>query len=248
LIGERGTPPVQSRPGQGDHRAALNLLAATLAALRLRDRDGTPQFVDVSLQQTGVWSVAADTQLALNREEWDFERQDRSTHWHLTRNTYETSDGRWMQLTMPLPERYWGRFCTAIGRPEWADDERYTSTAAMREHGPGLLPEIDAIFREHDLATWRERLDGAGCIWSTIATPFEVVLDPQLRQRGAFERVTQPDGRSYEVLAAPFKIRGADIRARGAAPAVGEHTQAVLAEYGFGEAEIAALASERVLG
>ena len=248
LIGERGTPPVQSRPGQGDHMAALNLLAATLAALRLRDRDGTPQFVDVSLQQTGVWSVAADTQLALNREEWDFEQQDRSTHWHLTRNTYETSDGRWMQLTMPLPERYWGRFCTAIGRPEWADDERYTSTAAMREHGPALLPEIDAIFREHDLASWRERLDDAGCIWSPIATPFEVVRDPQLRQRGAFERVTQPDGHSYEVLAAPFKIRGADIRARGAAPAVGAHTHAVLAEYGFSEPEVAELAAQRVLG
>ena len=149
---------------------------------------------------------------------------------------------------MPLPERYWVRFCTAIGRPEWADDERYTSTAAMREHGPELLPEIDAIFREQDLASWRERLDDAGCIWSPIATPFEVVRDPQLRQRGAFERVTQPDGRSYEVLAAPFKIRGADIRARGAAPEVGAHTHAVLADYGFSEPEVAELAAQRVLG
>ena len=87
LIGEEGSPPVQSRPGQGDHMAALNLLAAVLAALRLRDRDGVAQYVDVALQRTGVWSVAADIQQALNRDEWNFERQDRSKHWLLTRNT-----------------------------------------------------------------------------------------------------------------------------------------------------------------
>lgn len=248
LIGEQGSPPVQSRAGQGDHMAALNLLAATLAALRLRDRDGESQFVDVSLLRTGVWSIASDTQLALNRDDWDFERQDRATHWHLTRNTYETSDGRWMQFSMPVPERYWTRFCEAIRRPDLADDDRYTSTAAMREHGPALLPEIDAIFREHDLATWTERLDAAGCLWSTIRTPFEVIADPQLRDNGVFEQITTASGDHYEVIAAPFTIRGADVRPRGPVPAVGEHTNEVLEAYGFGADEIAELATKRVFG
>ena len=228
--------------------AALNMLAATLAALRLRDRDGEGSFVDVSLMRTGVWSIASDTQQALNREEWDFERQNRSTHWHLTRNTYQTSDDRWMQLTMPLPERYWARFCRAVGLDELAEDERYTSTAAMREHGPALLPRIDAIFRERTLAEWSERLDAEGCIWSPIRTPFEVVADPQLRDAGAFRSVTTSDGATYQVIAAPFTIHGADIEPRGPAPAVGEHTNEVLEAYGFGSDEIAELAAKRVFG
>jgi len=248
LIGEEGSPPVQSRPGQGDHLAALNLLAAVLAALRLRDRDGVAQYVDVSLQRTGVWSIAADIQQALNRDEWNFERQDRSKHWLLTRNTYETAGGRWLQLTMPLPERYWSRMCVALDRPEWANDPRYTSTAAMREHGAALLPTVDGLFRAHDLAYWRERLDAAGCIWGAIATPFEVVRDPQLRDQGTFERVTRADGVSYEVVATPFTIHGADVRARGAAPAVGEHTREVLAQYGFTPDEVADLAASEVFG
>lgn len=248
LIGEEGSPPVQSRPGQGDHMAALNLLSGVLAALRLRDRDGVAQYVDVSLQRTGVWSIAADIQQALNRDEWNFERQDRSQHWLLTRNTYETADGRWLQLTMPLPERYWSRMCAALDRPEWAADPRYTSTAAMREHGNALLPTVDALFRGHDLVYWRERLDAAGCIWGTIATPFEVVRDPQLRNQGAFERVQRADGVSYEVVSAPFTIHGADVRARGAAPAVGEHTREVLAQYGFTPDEVADLAAGEVFG
>ncbi len=248
LIGEQGSPPVLSRAGQGDHMAALNLLAATLAALRLRDRDGESQFVDVSLLQTGVWSVASDTQHALNRDDWDFERQNRNTHWHLMRNTYQTSDDRWMQLTMPLPERYWARFCTAVGLTELAEDDRYTSTPTMRENGPALLPQINAIFRADDLATWRERLDATECIWSLIATPFEVVNDPQLRDRGAFETITNAAGRSYQVLAAPFKIHDADIHARGPVPEVGEHTHEILDGFGFTSDEIAELASKRVFG
>ena len=247
LIGEVGTPPVQPRAGQGDHLAALNLLAAILAAMRLRDRTGEGQYVDVSLLQTGVWSIAADIQQALNRDEWDFERQDRSRHWLLTRNNYETSDGRWLQLAMPLPERYWGRLCAAIERPEWRDDARYTTTAAMREHGPALLPQLDAIFRERTLDEWRQRLDAADCIWAPIATPFEVVADPALVDRGAFETVSNGHD-TYRVLAAPFRIRGADVRARGAVPSIGEHTAAVLREYGFPDDEVTDLASREVLG
>ncbi len=248
LLGERTGPPVQSRPGQGDHLAALNLLAAVLAAMRLRDRDGAPQLVDVSLMRTGVWAIAADMQQALNRDEWDFERQHRPTHWLLTRNSYETRDGRWLQLTMPLPERYWSRLCAALERPEWADDARYTTTAAMREHGPALQPEIEELFRAHDLAHWHERLDAAGCIWAPIATPFEVARDPDLREQGFFERVARLGGESYTVIAAPFRIQGADVRARGVAPAVGEHTHAALTDYGFTEGEIAELAAAEVFG
>jgi len=248
LIGEQGTPPVQSRAGQGDHMAALNLLAATLAALRLRDRDGEGQFVDVSLLRTGVWAIASDTQQALNREEWNFEHQSRATHWHLTRNTYQTSDDRWLQLTMPIPERYWARFCRAIGRDELAEDTRYNSTAAMRENGPALLPEIEAIFRDGDVADWSRRLDAEGCIWSLIRTPFEVVADPQLRDAGTFREVTDSAGATYNVLAAPFTIHGADIEPRGAAPAVGEHTNEVLEAYGFTADEVADLAAKRVFG
>jgi crotonobetainyl-CoA:carnitine CoA-transferase CaiB-like acyl-CoA transferase len=248
LLGEQSGPPVQSRPGQGDHLAALNLLAGILAAMRLRDRDGTAQLVDVSLMRTGVWAIAADMQQALNRDEWDFERQDRPTHWLLTRNSYETSDGRWLQLTMPLPERYWSRLCHALDRPEWAEDPRYTTTAAMRVHGPELQPEIDALFRAHDLAYWHRRLDAAGCIWAPIATPFEVARDPQLHAQQAFERVSRPGGESYTVIAAPFRIRDADISARGVAPAVGEHTHEALTAYGFSEREIAELAAAELFG
>lgn len=248
LIGDRNGPPVQPRSGQGDHPAALNLLVGVLSALRLVERGGGAQFVDISLLRTGVWALASDIQQALNRDAYDFERQDRSQQWLLTGMAYQTSDDRWLQLAMPIPERYWARFCRAIGQPDWIEDERFLSTAAMREHGPGRRPDVEAIFRTRDLAHWRARLDAEGCIWAPLATPFEVVRDPQLRERGAFERLEQADGVTYEVVAAPFVIRGADVRARGPVPHIGEHTQEVLAEYGLTSDEIADLAARELFG
>src|SRR5690606_27858571 len=60
LLGEPDAPPPLCRGGQGDHTTALNLLAAVLAALRVRDRTGEPQLVEVTLQATGMWTIAGD--------------------------------------------------------------------------------------------------------------------------------------------------------------------------------------------
>lgn len=247
LIGEVNTPPVQGRPGQGDHPTALGLLAATLAALRLVERGEGAQLVDMSLLRSGVWSISADLQQELNRGDWEPERQDRSRHWLLTRNAYRTSDGRWLQLTMPIPDRYWRRFCAAIDRPAWADDERYNTTASLRAHGAALLPEVDAIFATRTLEEWRTVLDATDCIWAPIQTPAEVVRDPQLRDNGTFAQVGEGDHR-YWVVSTPFTIHDADIVPRGPAPGIGEHTHEVLLDAGFSSDEIADLAASEVFG
>jgi crotonobetainyl-CoA:carnitine CoA-transferase CaiB-like acyl-CoA transferase len=248
VLGQAGTPPVESRPGQGDHPTALNLLASTLAALRLRDRTGEAQFVDVSLLRTGVWSVACDVQMALNDPDWVVNKQDRAAQWLIIHRAYETRDGRHIQVTMSRPDRYWAPFCHALDRPQWADDPRYCTTEAMEQHGLELVEEIEDIFRSRNLAEWGERLDADGLIWAPMSTLAEVVRDPQLRDNDAFTRVERPDGVSYELLSAPFRIPGADVRVRGPAPVAGAHTYDVLIDHGLRDEEIKDLAAEGAFG
>jgi len=248
VMGEAGSPIVQSRAGQGDHPTGVTLLAATLAALRLAERTGEAQYVDVSLQRAGLWSLATDMQQVLNVPGADVGRSRRAEHGLLIRNAYETRDGRWFVLNMHDVPRYWPRLCRALRRPDWGEDPRFQTTAAMLQHGPALMRELEAAFLEHDFMHWAKALDAVGCVWAPAATPQEVAADAQLRATGAFATLLDADGQPYEVVSTPFQIHTADVRPRDRSPLIGEHTDAILREAGFTDQEIADLAAGETLG
>ena len=248
LLGEPPSPPPLCRGGQGDHTTALNILAAVLAALRVRDATHDAQHVEVTLQGTGMWTLAGDLQAALIAREQP-RRHDRTRPANPIWNSYRAADGAWILLVMPQPDPdYWPRFCAMIGRPEWARDPRYDTLAKRREHTVVLTAEIDRLFATHDLAHWAARLDEHGLIWAPVATLPDVIDDPQAREMGWFTTLSHPTFGTFETLDTPFRIYGADVGARGPAPAAGEHTFEVLAELGIEGEELARLATDEVIG
>ena len=106
LIGEPDGPPMPCRPGQGDHATSLNLLSGALAALRLRDMTDEGQYVEVTLQRTGAWTIGADVASSLILEDQP-PRIDRILPGNPMFNSYETQDGRWLMLVMPTADRHW---------------------------------------------------------------------------------------------------------------------------------------------
>ena len=249
LMGDVGDSPAACRPGQGDHTTALNLLASTLVALRLRDQTGEGQTVEVTLQRTGMWTIGSDLSQALVSREQPL-RLNRREPPNALANSYETRDGDWLMLMMPAPVKYWRGFCGMLGQAEWADDPRYATLEARTERSLELTAQVRALFLQDDAASWGRRLDGAGMIWAPMSDLPSVMEDPQARLMGAFETVQHPDPAvgAFETLSAPFRIAGADIAVRGPAPAVGEHTQAVLEELGVSADEMADLAANGVFG
>ena len=246
LMGEMGGPAVQSRPGQGDHPTGVNLLAAILAALRLRDQTGMAQKAEVSLLRTGLWTIATDMQQALNLPGHTPQQFNRATHALLIRSAYETKDGRWIMLTMHNVPRYWPSLCKALGRNDWASDERFISNAAMLEHGPEIVEELQKEFRSQDLEYWARMLDQTGCIWAAAASLDEVTEDPLLASQGAIQTLQDVDGTDYKIVSTPFNIEGANIKPKQRAPLVGEHNHQVLKEAGFSDDDIGNLAVEGI--
>jgi len=247
LIGEPPSPPPLCRGGQGDHTTALNILAAVLAALRLRDRTGEGQHVEVTLQGTGIWTLAGDVQAALVSRE-NPRRHVRTQPANPIWNSYQAQDGLWILLVMPMPDPYWPKFCAAIGKPEWAADPRYDGLAKRRAHSVDLTRQIDAIFATRPRAEWAVRLDAQELIWAPVATLTDVIDDPQVREMGWFAELESPALGRFETLATPFKLYGADVGPRGAAPAAGEHTFEVLSSAGLTDDELAQLAADGVIG
>jgi crotonobetainyl-CoA:carnitine CoA-transferase CaiB-like acyl-CoA transferase len=246
LSGGDGDAPSICRGGYGDHTTALNLLAATLAALRLRDRTGETQYVEVTLQRTGTWCLGGDVTTTLFTRAQPLRHSTErppSPIW----NQYRTRDGRWLLLVMPMAMAYWPRFCKMVGHSEWAEDERFQSLAGLLANGPQIVPEVREIFASADLADWAPRLDDAGLIWAPVAEVPEVIEDPSLRESGAFSLIDHPRAGAIETLSAPFHIRGAGIDVRGPAPALGQHTREVFGELGLSPAQLDDLLARGVL-
>ncbi len=246
VFGDRDDGPLLSRAGYGDRTTALNLLASILAAMRLQEKTGEGQHVEVTLQRTGIWALATDVTNALY-ERIQPDKTSRKVPPNPIWNYYRTADDRWIAMVSPLPMPYWPKFCAMLGRDDWAADERFQTAMGLVEHGQELVDEIEAVFASEDLAYWREKLDAAGMIWEPAADLPEVIDDPALRERGAFSLIIHEQAGAMEVVSAPFEIRGADIEVRGPAPDAGQHTLEVLLEAGVAPERLNALIEKNVL-
>lgn len=242
-----GAPPPLCRPGQGDHTTTLNLLAGVLAALRLRDATGEGQLVDATLMGTGMWTVGTDLASVLVAKQQP-PPHDHAAPGNPLHNAYECADGRWVQLVMPQPDRFWAAVCKMLGLEGWADDERYDSISKRREHTRVLTGGIAERFRQHDLDYWREQLDAFELIWAPVSTLPELIDDPQVREMKIFAEIEHPVLGRFETMNTPFQIAGADIAVRGPAPGAGQHTAEVVREAGLSEDEVAELAANGVFG
>ncbi len=244
-ITEPGSQAPRARPAQGDHAAALAMLAAVLAALRLVDRTGEGQVVDVNLLATAAWTMATDLSSTLVDGQ-DPPLLGRRRRRHALQESFRTADDRWVLLFMPEPH-WWPRFCDTVGHPEWAQDPRFETVATRFDHMPEITDLMDEVFATRTLADWGARFDEAGLTWGPAATVSEVATDPHLDAVGAFPEVHHPTGGTFRTVAMPMRLRGADIGPRGPAPDLGEHTRVVLLGLGLSDAEVDALVADGVV-
>lgn len=239
LMHEADGPPAFLRPGVGDHAAALALVSGILAALRVRDRDGEGQEVNVSLQHIGYYVLGNDVASALATRE-EPPRHDRAAPRNPLWNHYRTGDDRWLFLVMIDSDRYWPALCKAIDRADLLGDERFSDAIARYRHSGALVETLAAAFVERSLADWEARLAGEPLIWAPVRTVGESLDDPQARATGMFQEVEHPVAGRYETVAPPVALSRHPMRGTSPAPALGADAEDVLREAGLDADEIVA--------
>ena len=126
-------------------------------------------------------------------------------------------------------ERLFATLCRVLGRDDLVGDPRFAGNAARTEHVAELKRELESALARESGAAWLQRLAAAGVPAAPVNTVADLFHDPQLAARDMLLPVTGCDG--LLVPGSPLKFAGvAAERTRPPAPALGEHTEQVLAE------------------
>jgi formyl-CoA transferase len=215
--------------GMGDHPTAVSLYAAIVTALYRRQITGEGGEVNTSLLANGLWSNGCLVQAALCGVELP-PRAARGKRNPLT-DFYQTADGRTVMIVLINITREWPAFAKALGRSEWLEDSRFATHLTRLDNAEALSTLIREIIAAHPWSHWRERLGRAGIPFGLVGRITDHAEDAQLAANGLLPEFVDSPG--LKTLDSPFQVRSEVKSAPRMAPSVGQHTRAVLDEFGL---------------
>ena len=216
------------------------------AALLQRERTGEGQYIDVSQIETGVYSLSEAIVRASARGEVMARRgnqaEDAAPH-----AIYPCAGpDRWIAIAV-FSDEEWGRLCQALAAPGLARDPRFASVADRLAHEEALDAALAERTRGLEPFALMHRLQAAGVEAGVVQTCADLLQDPQLAHRGHFVRLRHRHLGDLSFEHYGIRFSASPRRIETPAPDLGEHTARVLAEVGYGEAEIRSLAEAGVL-
>jgi crotonobetainyl-CoA:carnitine CoA-transferase CaiB-like acyl-CoA transferase len=240
------TPPdMQRLIGQpagafGDSIGGAMMAGGVAAALFDRQRTGEGSVVDVSLMSVGAWAMALSLGTAmLTGASGPPAPTTGLPHqpFNPLIGSYRTSDGRFVTLMLLQPGRYFEDLCRHLGLADLLDDERLGDAAGIMANAIEVGTRIAEVVATRPFAEWTERLRTLEGPWSPVASPTEIVADPQLEANGCLLPIVDADGIDRTLVANPVQFdETPPTITRG--PLFAEHTDEILRELGKSDAEL----------
>lgn len=133
------------------------------------------------------------------------------------------------------------------GHPEWIDDPRFATSRDRTVNARELIGLLDSVFATKTLDEWAAIFaTEPDMFWAPVASPEEVLADPQTRAAGGI--VDVPNGTGVvPMIASPADFHGTPGEPRSVAPRIGQHSREILRELGRSDADIDALAADGVI-
>jgi crotonobetainyl-CoA:carnitine CoA-transferase CaiB-like acyl-CoA transferase len=217
----------------GDNIGGITIAGGVAAALYGRHATGEPSVLDVSLLAVGAWATQFSVNMAMlmGGPLPKVERRTQAPGNPLT-GAYRTSDGRFVQLSMLQPTRYWPEFCRLMGLHDVAEDPRFTSIEAMAEHSDIAQQIVEDAIGNLTFAECQTLLRKGRGQWAPVQDAWEIAHDEALTANGRIAEIVDAEGHPQKLVANPVKFD--DDRANLArAPQFAEHTDPVLRELGI---------------
>lgn len=214
---------------------------AISAALFARERSGKGTHIRISMLDTVVaflWASDMTGHSFVGDEVADEQAQS------FVELIYATADGH--IAVSAYADRDWQGLCRAVGRPEWLEDGRFATVAGREENKPARLELTQSALLEDTTAGWMSRLEAEDVPCAPVLTRAEMRAHPQVVANGIVQESDHPEAGRLRMAGPPARFSATPTEPVAPARALGADTQAVLAEAGFGDEEIAALVAAGV--
>src|SRR2546423_3719755 len=251
--GMSGIMSVTGAPGQGPMRvgaAVADVAAGLFAALGImtalleREHSGRGQWVQSSLLNAGI--ALLDFQAARYTMKGEVPGQVGNDHpTSMPTSAYKTADG-YINVAAS-GDGMWTRICQLFGRPELARDERFKTNELRAKNRAALNAEMNKALAARTSAEWIEALNKIGVPCGPIYKMDEVFADPQVKHLGAAAEVEHPRLGRIRILNQAVKLSRTPASLETATPAIGQHTDEILRELEYSQAEIPDLRKQGVV-
>ena len=251
--GMGGLMSITGLPGQGPVRVGLpiadltagNLLAlAIMMALFQRTRTGVGRWVHTSLLESQVFML--DFQAArwlINKEVAKQAGNDHPTG--IPTGVFPSSDGHFNIAA--ASSRVFGRFCDAIGHPEWKDKAEWNTSGKRSADRKAINAAISEVTRTKPAAHWVELFEEAGVPCGPINTIDQVFADPQVQHLGIATPVSSEKRGTFNLVASPLNMEGLRKEIRSPTPEAGQHTEEILRSIGYSDAAMDAMRTKGII-
>jgi crotonobetainyl-CoA:carnitine CoA-transferase CaiB-like acyl-CoA transferase len=244
ITGVAGGPPMRNGPPITDLNAGIYAAFGIMNAYVSRLKTGMGQHIDASLLEAGIaytiWESAIFFATGVPPGP-----VGSGHHLSAPYQAFATTDGHIM--LGGANQANWERLCGAIGREDLLEEERFASNALRMQNLAPLEKTLQDTFSQQPTAHWLKVLEGAGVPCGPINDMAEVFADPQVTARDMVVELEHPLAGTTRNIGIPIKLSETPGSVRTAAPTLGQHTDAVLAEYDYAPVDITGLKTRGVV-
>lgn len=234
LTGQTGGEPTKIGVPITDLNAGFYAAYGVLCAYIERLKTGTGQLVDASLLESGLAYTFWESAIYFTTGRAP---QPAGSAHRLTApyQSFPTRDG-YINIGA-ANQSNWERLCGALARPDLLKDPRFATNSDRMQNLRQLDATLTETLRGKGSAEWLEAMENAGVPCGPIYDLAEAYDDPQVRAREMMVEVEHPVAGTIKNMGIPVKLSETPCTVRRAAPTLGQHTDEVLAEFGFSHSE-----------
>jgi formyl-CoA transferase len=238
ITGEPGQGPLRVGIPVADLTAGLFCAMGILVALLERETSKKGQQVETSLLQSQIFML--DFQAARYLVNGEVAKQAGNNHpTSIPTGVFRTSDGYINIAT--AGQKIWERCAETLDAPELAVRPEYVNGTNRSKNRDVLNAEINALTSTRPTAEWVERFNAAGVPCGPIYSIDQMFADPQVKHVGMAQPVKTKDKAPLTLVGQPVSLSRTPSKLVAPPPGRGQHTDAVLKEFGFTSKQIAAL-------